>query len=87
MLILLSVWAVAWSLVVPIRQAFMNGLIPSEHRATVLSADNMVNSAGGVIAQPTLGKIADVWGYGTWDDAERAYSRLATRIQQGRPVS
>ena len=62
-LILLSVWAVAWSLVVPIRQAFMNGLIPSEHRATVLSADNMVNSAGGVIAQPTLGKIADVWGY------------------------
>lgn len=31
--------------------------------------------------------IADVWGYGTWDDAERAYSRLATRIQQGRPVS
>lgn len=62
-LILLSVWAVAWSLVVPIRQAFMNGLIPSEHRATVLSADNMVNSAGGVIAQPTLGKVADVWGY------------------------
>lgn len=62
-LILLSVWAVAWSLVVPIRQAYMNGLIPSEHRATVLSADNMVNSAGGVIAQPTLGKVADVWGY------------------------
>jgi hypothetical protein len=41
----------------------MNGLIPSEHRATVLSADNMLNSAGGVVAQPALGKVADVWGY------------------------
>lgn len=62
-LFMLSAWAVAFSLVTPVRQSYMNGLIPSEHRATVLSADNMLNSAGGVVAQPALGKVADVWGY------------------------
>ena len=33
----------------PIRQAYLNGLIPSEQRATVLSFDNLMGSAGGVV--------------------------------------
>ena len=47
----------------PVRQAFVNGLIPSEQRATVLSFDNLMGSAGGVVAQPALGRVADVNGY------------------------
>jgi len=48
----------------PLRQAFVNGVIPSEQRATVLSFDNLMGSAGGVVAQPVLGRVADVSGYG-----------------------
>jgi MFS family permease len=47
----------------PIRQAYLNGIIPSQQRATVLSFDNLMASAGGVVAQPALGRAADVWGY------------------------
>ena len=61
---LLAVWATAWAAVVPVRQAFLNGLIPSEQRATVLSSDNVLASAGGVVAQPALGRVADAWSYG-----------------------
>jgi MFS family permease len=62
---LLAVWATAFATMVPVRQAFLNGLIPSAQRATVLSSDNLLSSAGGVVAQPGLGKVADVWSYGT----------------------
>jgi MFS family permease len=48
----------------PIRQTYMNGMIPSRQRATVLSFDSLMGSAGGVWAQPLLGRVADVWGYG-----------------------
>jgi len=47
----------------PMRQAFLNGVIPSEQRATVLSFDSLMGSAGGVVAQPLLGRVADVSGY------------------------
>lgn len=60
---LLSMWGVVFAIAFPIRQAFINGLIPSEQRATVLSSDNLLNSSGGVIVQPILGKVADVWSY------------------------
>jgi MFS family permease len=63
-IVLLVLWALVFAAVMPIRQAYMNGLIPSEQRATVLSFDNMLGSAGGVLEQPALGKVADVWGYG-----------------------
>lgn len=39
-------------------------LIPSEQRATVLSFDALMGSAGGVVIQPALGRTADVFGYG-----------------------
>jgi len=49
----------------PVRQAYMNSLIPSKQRATVLSFDSLLGSGGGVVSQPLLGRSADVWGYGT----------------------
>ena len=57
------VWGLTFSMGMPIRQAYINGIIPSEQRATVLSFDSLMASAGGVIAQPALGRVADVSGY------------------------
>ncbi|MCP5109814.1 MAG: MFS transporter, partial [bacterium] len=62
---LLVVWALAFSAAGPIRQAYVNELIPSDHRATVLSFDALMGSAGGAVSQPALGRAADVWSYGT----------------------
>ncbi len=61
--LLLAAWAIVWAAIGPIRQAYVNGIVPSEQRATVLSADNMLMSLGGVASQPALGKTAEVWGY------------------------
>ena len=62
-IVLLMLWGLVFATVMPVRQAFVNGLIPSEQRATVLSFDSLMGSAGGVAFQPGLGKAADVWGY------------------------
>jgi MFS family permease len=62
-IVLLMVWGLTFSVGLPIRQAYLNGIIPSQQRATVLSFDNLMGSAGGVAAQPALGRAADVWGY------------------------
>lgn len=64
-LILIVVWGMIFSAIGPIRQAYLNGLIPSKQRATVLSFDSLMGSSGGVVIQPALGKAADVWSYGT----------------------
>ena len=60
---LLVVWALAGAIEEPIRRAYLNGLIPSQQRATVLSFDSLIGSTGGVVIQPGLGRVADVWGY------------------------
>jgi MFS family permease len=57
------VWGLLFAASTPIRQAYMNGLIPSRQRATILSFDSLMGSAGGVWTQPALGRAADVWGY------------------------
>ena len=62
-LVLLAVWCMVLAIEEPMRQAFINGLIPSEQRATVLSFDSLMGSAGGVVIQPGLGRTADVFGY------------------------
>jgi MFS family permease len=62
-LLLLTIWCLVFAMASPLRQAFVNGLIPSEQRATVLSFDNLLASSGGVVAQPALGRVADVYGY------------------------
>jgi MFS family permease len=63
MIVLIVCWALNFAIVIPVRQAFINGLIPSQQRATVLSLDSLMGSSGGVIFQPLLGKVADVWSY------------------------
>jgi MFS family permease len=60
---LITVWALLFAASMPIRQTYLNGLIPSRQRATILSFDSMMSSTGGVWAQPLLGRAADVWGY------------------------
>ena len=60
---LIVVWGLLFAASMPIRQTYLNGLIPSRQRATILSFDSMMGSAGGVWAQPVLGRAADVWGY------------------------
>jgi MFS family permease len=61
---LVVVWSLIFAASMPIRQTYMNGMIPSKQRATILSFDSLMGSAGGVWAQPLLGRVADVWGYG-----------------------
>ena len=60
---LICVWGLLFAATMPIRQTYLNGLIPSRQRATILSFDSMMSSSGGVWAQPILGRAADVWGY------------------------
>jgi MFS family permease len=60
---LIVVWGLLFAASLPIRQAYLNDRIPSEQRATILSFDSLMSSTGGVVAQPALGRSADVWGY------------------------
>ena len=60
---LLVLWGLMFAAIIPVRQAYLNALIPSEQRATVLSFDSLLGSTGGVVIQPVLGKAADIWGY------------------------
>jgi MFS family permease len=61
---LVSAWGLLYAASMPIRQTYLNGLIPSKQRATILSFDSLMGSSGGVWGQPVLGKSADLWGYG-----------------------
>jgi MFS family permease len=61
---LLTLFSLFSSIAFPIQQAYMNGCIPSEQRATVLSFASLTGSAGGVVAQPALGRVADVFSFG-----------------------
>jgi MFS family permease len=63
-LALIVVWGLTFAASTPIRQTYVNGLIPSRQRATILSFDSLMSSTGGVWAQPVLGRAADAWGYG-----------------------
>ena len=60
---LIGVWGLLFAASMPIRQTYLNGLIPSRQRATILSFDSLMGSSGGVWTQPVLGRAADVWGY------------------------
>ncbi|MGH2822224.1 MAG: MFS transporter [Thermoleophilaceae bacterium] len=60
---LTAVWGLLFAASMPIRQTYLNRLIPSRQRATILSFDSLMDSTGGVWAQPVLGRAADVWGY------------------------
>ena len=75
---LLVVWGLSGAATLPIRQTYLNGLITSEQRATVLSFDNLLGSSGGVVIQPVLGKVADVSSYATSYLVAAALQALAT---------
>jgi len=62
-IVLLVLWGLVFAAVTPVRQAYLNGLIESRERATVLSFDSLLGSSGAVAAQPLLGRAADAWGY------------------------
>lgn len=60
---LVSLWGLTFAAIGPVRQAYLNSLIPSQQRATVLSFDSLMGSTGGVVIQPILGRVADVFNY------------------------
>jgi MFS family permease len=64
-LALVVLWGLLSAAQMPIRQAYLNGMIPSRQRATVLSFDSLMGSSGGVVIQPVLGRVADVYSYAT----------------------
>jgi MFS family permease len=76
-LLLLALSGLLFSAMLPIRQAYLNDMIPSKQRATVLSFDSLMGSSGGVVIQPALGKAADVWSYGTSFVVASAFQLIA----------
>ncbi len=64
-LVLLVIWGLIFAAEMPIRQAYLNDMIPSKQRATVLSFDSLMGSSGGVVIQPVLGRAADIYSYST----------------------
>jgi len=76
-LIVLAVWCIVIAIETSMRRAFINPLIPSEQRATVLSFDSLLGSSGGVVIQPVLGRTADAFSYPTSYLAAAAIQALA----------
>jgi len=76
-ILLLVFWGLMFAATSPVRQAYLNGLIPSKQRATVLSFDSLMGSSGGVVIQPTLGKVADISGYASSYVVSAAFQILA----------
>ena len=74
---LIVIWGLLFAASEPIRQTYLNGLIPSQQRATILSFDSLLGSSGGVVVQPALGRAADVWGYASSYVFGAAISALA----------
>lgn len=63
-LVVLVFWSFSMWIAMPLRQTYLNALVPSAQRATLLSFDNLMTSAGAASAQPALGRVADSRGYG-----------------------
>lgn len=63
-IVLIAAWGIASSIDDPVHRAYLNDMIPSKQRATVLSFDSLLGSAGGAVFQPILGRSADLGGYG-----------------------
>lgn len=60
----IMLWSSSLAVIFPIRQALLNELIDSKHRATILSVDSLVTSSGGIPTQPLLGRIAQSASFG-----------------------
>ena len=60
---LLVLWGLIFAAETPIRRAYLNDMIPSKQRATLLSFD-CHGQRGRVVIQPFLGRSADISGTG-----------------------
>ncbi len=76
-LILIFLWGLSFAAIMPIRQTYVNGEIPTEQRATVLSFDSLMGSSGGIFIQPILGRAADMWGYASSYAVSSAFQLIA----------
>ncbi len=76
-LAIIVIWSMTFSATMPITMAYLNGIIPSKQRATVLSFNSLLSSAGSTINQPILGRVADVYSYSTAYVASGTLSLLA----------
>ena len=50
---------VAFGVVGPVKQGLLHKVVPSEHRATVVSFDSMFGNAGGIAGQTGLGALSE----------------------------
>jgi MFS family permease len=50
--------SLAFDIFMPVKQSYLHQVIPSAQRATVISFDSMMGSAGGVVGQTGLGYLA-----------------------------
>jgi len=50
--------SLAFDIFAPVKQAYLHQVVPSAQRATVISFDSMMGSAGGVVGQTGLGYLA-----------------------------
>ena len=62
-LVLLFVGGVAMGVQMPVSQAFIHQVVPSEQRATVVSFGAMISGVGGVVGQTGLGALSDRRGF------------------------
>jgi MFS family permease len=62
-LLFLLLSAIAMGVQMPVRQAFIHAIAPSEERATVVSFDSMISGVGGVAGQTGLGIYSEKHGY------------------------
>ena len=62
-LVLLFIGGVAMGVQIPVSQAFIHQVVPSEERATVISFGSMISGAGGVVGQTGLGALSDRRGF------------------------
>lgn len=63
-IVLLAAWGLTTSVAQPAQRSYLNDMIPSQQRATVLSFQSLLGSGGGIATQPALGRAADLQGYG-----------------------
>lgn len=62
-LVLLFIGGVAMGVQMPVSQAFIHQVVPSEQRATVVSFGSMISGVGGVVGQTGLGALSDRRGF------------------------
>lgn len=67
----------AGGVLAPVRQAYLHASIPSEHRATVISFDSMIQNGGGILGQTGLGYYGRDHGVGAGYVVGGAFTALA----------